>query len=112
MIRREQFERVQGLLRSVYDDLVMKRFVDGPPDSYFWTTFRESLDRAGATDEDRRHIAAYFIRWMASEGDRDTVCSIIELVAEHLVGEDMEIGFDRAGRVTYVACPNADHVLL
>jgi hypothetical protein len=91
-------------VRSVYDDLVTKRFVDRPPDAYFWTTVRESLDRAGATAEDRRHRAAYFIRWMASESDRDTVGPFIELVAEHLVGEDMLIGFDRAGRVTYVAC--------
>src|SRR5215470_20054598 len=102
MIPPEQFERFQGLLRSAYDDLMTKRFLDGPADAYFWTTFRESLDRAGATDEDRRHIAAHFIRWMASESDRDTVGPIIDLVAEHVLGEDMEIGFDRAGRVTYV----------
>jgi hypothetical protein len=73
MITREQFERFQMVLRSAYGDLATKRFLEGPPDAYFWTTLRERLDRAGATVEDRRRIAASFIRWMASEGDCDTV---------------------------------------
>jgi hypothetical protein len=111
MTDRERIERFQHVLRTALPTMLAQRLSDDL-DEWFWSTFRDALLGAGATDREIDSVAAYMVT-MVVDGtapDSEARREQFGLIAQHLAERDMHVRIGGGDSSIWVEFPQRPRI--